>query len=89
MGNPSPWPALGTTEVPTESLLHLSIVGGHPEILKLLLQDVEIFIDEKDSAGFTPLQRAVMAGRADMVAILLENGADVNGGDNCVRVSER
>jgi ankyrin repeat protein len=67
---------------PTESLLHLSIAGGHLEILKLLLQHVEISIDEKDSAGFTPLQRAVISGREDMVVILLEYGADVNGGDN-------
>jgi ankyrin repeat protein len=46
----------------------------------MLLQAEDIYIDEEDSQGNTPLQRAVMAGRADIVAILLEHGADVNNG---------
>jgi hypothetical protein len=65
---------------PHTSILHLSIASGNCDILKMLLQADEIYIDEEDSAGYTPLQCAVMAGRADMVALLLEHGADIN---NC------
>ena len=65
---------------PHTSILHLSIASGNCDILKMLLQADEIYIDEEDSAGYTPLQRAIMAGRADMVALLLEHGADIN---NC------
>ena len=46
----------------------------------MLLQADDIDIDLEDSQGYTPLQRAVMAGRADIVAILLEHGADINNG---------
>lgn len=83
--SPSAAPSVSLTPAlqpsPRSSILHLSISSGNCEILKMLLQDDEIYIDEKDSAGFTPLQRAVMAGRADMVAVLLEHGADINGRD--------
>jgi ankyrin repeat protein len=62
------------------SILHLSVASGNCEILKMLLQADDIDIDLEDSQGYTPLQRAVMAGRADIVAILLEYGADINNG---------
>ena len=64
------------------SILHLSVESGNCDILKMLLQADDIYIDEVDSQGYTPLQRAVIAGRADIVAILLEHGADVNNGQD-------
>lgn len=66
-----------TISDPGTSILHLAVSKGNCEVLKMLLQDDEIYIDEKDNAGFTPLQRAVMMGNADMVAVLLEHGADL------------
>lgn len=60
-----------------DSLLHLSIAAGHADVLQLLLQKTKIGIDQRDSAGFTPLQRAVMSGRTDMVMTLLEHGATI------------
>jgi len=33
-------------------------------------------IDVRDAAGYTPLQRAVFAGRTELVELLLEYGAD-------------
>jgi hypothetical protein len=38
----------------------------------------ENYIDEEDSAGYTLLQCAEMAGRADMAALLLQHFPDIN-----------
>ncbi|KAH9904931.1 hypothetical protein F4778DRAFT_780099 [Xylariomycetidae sp. FL2044] len=59
-------------------LLHLATAGGHVETMKVLLRDADISINERDDAGFTPLQRAVMLGRTQIVSLLLEHGADVS-----------
>ena len=61
----------------SSSLLHLAVTGNHPEILALLLQHGEIPLDVRDAAGYTPLQKAVTAGRTEMVGMLLEAGANV------------
>ncbi len=42
----------------------------------MLLQRCTIPIDVRDAAGYTALQRAVQAGRGELVAMLLEFGAD-------------
>jgi hypothetical protein len=70
--------SLPETQAP---LLHLAVAGGHLDTLRLLLQRFDISINGKDTAGYTPLQRAVMSGRTDMVAVLLEYGACINGDD--------
>ncbi|KAL6890034.1 hypothetical protein GGI43DRAFT_416220 [Trichoderma evansii] len=54
------------------SLLHMAVAGNHIDTIKVLLQDERIIIDEKDSDGFTPLQRAVMHGRSEIVKLLLD-----------------
>lgn len=54
------------------SLLHFAVAGGQIETLKLLLQHQQPQLDMQDSEGFTPIQRAIMLGRTDMVALLLE-----------------
>ena len=56
------------------SLLHFAVAGGHVETLQLLLQHQQAALDVKDSEGYTPIQRAIMLGRTDMVAILLQFG---------------
>ncbi|KAF2264419.1 hypothetical protein CC78DRAFT_463721 [Lojkania enalia] len=66
------------------SLLHIAVAGNHIDTAKVLLQDERIMIDDKDSDGFTPLQRAVMNGRSEIVKLLLEHSADtgpVRGGN--------
>ncbi|KAF2272260.1 uncharacterized protein EI97DRAFT_426799 [Westerdykella ornata] len=55
------------------SLLHMAVAGNHIDTIKVLLQDERVIVDEKDSEGFTPLQRAVMYGRSDIVKLLLEH----------------
>jgi hypothetical protein len=58
------------------SLLHMAVAGNHVDTIKVLLQDERVRIDDKDSDGFTPLQRAVMHGRSEIVKLLLAHSAD-------------
>ncbi|KAH8724223.1 hypothetical protein GQ44DRAFT_708830 [Phaeosphaeriaceae sp. PMI808] len=60
---------------PTLSLLHLAVAAGNADTLRLLLQDLALPVNKRDQAGYTPLQRAVMSGRTDLVTVLLEGGA--------------
>ncbi|KAL8383482.1 hypothetical protein RB595_010606 [Gaeumannomyces hyphopodioides] len=62
------------------TLLHLAVAGGHIQVLQLLLQRCDVPINARDSAGYTALQRAVCAGRMEMVTMLLEAGADFSAG---------
>ncbi|KAH8837945.1 hypothetical protein MCOR27_005493 [Pyricularia oryzae] len=62
------------------SLLHLAVSGGHLSVLKLLLQSCDIPINTRDAKGYTALQRAVFAGKMEMVTLLIEHGADFSAG---------
>ncbi|KAI1384217.1 uncharacterized protein F4822DRAFT_63876 [Hypoxylon trugodes] len=66
----------------TAPLLHFAVAGGHIDTLRLLLQRYDVNVNSRDNAGYTALQRAVMAGRTDMAATLLEHGAVVDGDDS-------
>ncbi|EFQ92959.1 hypothetical protein PTT_09824 [Pyrenophora teres f. teres 0-1] len=55
------------------SLLHMAVAGNHVDTVKVLLRDSRVMIDEKDSDGYTPLQRAVTQGRSEIVKLLLEH----------------
>ncbi|KAI0906828.1 hypothetical protein F4823DRAFT_565395 [Ustulina deusta] len=66
----------------TAPLLHFAIAGGNVETLRLLLQRHDVNINGKDNSGYTALQRAVMCGRTDMAAMLLERGAAVERDDS-------
>ncbi|KAL4973130.1 hypothetical protein BDW66DRAFT_162374 [Aspergillus desertorum] len=61
-------------------LLHMAVAGNHLDTVKVLLQDERVLIDEEDSKGFTPLQRAVMHGRSEIVKLLLEHRAKMDPG---------
>lgn len=60
---------------PSLSLIHLAVAAGNADTLRLLLQDLELPVNQRDHAGYTPLQRAIMSGSTDLVTVLLENGA--------------
>ncbi|KAI0383617.1 hypothetical protein F5Y04DRAFT_28925 [Hypomontagnella monticulosa] len=66
----------------TAPLLHFAVAGGHIDTLRLLLQRYDVNVNSRDNAGYTALQRAVMSGRTDMAAMLLEHGAVVDGDDS-------
>ncbi|KAI0020789.1 hypothetical protein F4780DRAFT_348503 [Xylariomycetidae sp. FL0641] len=75
-------PELSTTLPETTApLLHFAVAGGHIDTLRLLLQRYDINVNGRDHTGYTPLQRAVMNGRTDMAAMLLDRGATVDGDD--------
>ncbi|KAK7967066.1 uncharacterized protein PG986_001343 [Apiospora aurea] len=69
-------PSLPETSAP---LLHMAVAGGSMDTLRLLLQRYDVAINGLDAQGYTPLQRAVVSGRTDMVGVLLEHGASVEG----------
>ena len=74
-GEAAPARVLPDTNAP---LLHLAVSGGHLDTLRFLLQRYDININGRNNQGYTAIQLAVMGGRTDMVALLLEHGADVN-----------
>ncbi|KAI1432864.1 hypothetical protein GGR50DRAFT_556772 [Xylaria sp. CBS 124048] len=61
----------------TAPALHFAVAGGRPDVLQYMLQQPDINLNGKDRLGYTALQRAAMAGRKDMVALLVEAGAAV------------
>ncbi|KAI1503131.1 hypothetical protein F5X99DRAFT_376986, partial [Biscogniauxia marginata] len=58
-------------------ILHLAVAGGHIDTLRILLRSCQISVNVRDSAGYTPLQRAIISGHTDIVALLLKHGAEV------------
>ncbi|PYH31563.1 uncharacterized protein BO87DRAFT_461328 [Aspergillus neoniger CBS 115656] len=59
-----------------EPLIHIAISRGTIDTLQLLLMTYPISVNVRDRAGYTPLQRAVITGRTDMMKLLIEHGAD-------------
>ncbi|KAK6857739.1 hypothetical protein PG995_005438 [Apiospora arundinis] len=69
----------GRTSPPSTSLLHLAVAGGHIDTLRLLLQRLDpAAFNARDEQGYTALEFAVMEGRTDLVALLLEHGAGLS-----------
>ena len=53
-----------------------------PRVLTDLLQTGDVNVHMKDHLGRTLLHQAALAGRDDLVSLLLEHGADINVGDH-------
>ena len=64
-----------------ENALHRAAVGGHPDIIRMLVR-AGAHIDGKDDFGCSPLIWAVDFGRKDAVLQLIDLGADVSLMDN-------
>ncbi len=68
-------------DIPLEGAypLHLAVVKGNKEIVKILLNneaDIDLKAKNKDEA--TPLAWAAFFGQKDMVSLLIEDGAPIN-----------
>lgn len=59
-------------------ILHLAVAGGHIDTLRIILKQCNVSVNIRDSAGYTPLQRAIIHGHTDIVELLLQHGAEVN-----------
>jgi hypothetical protein len=61
-----------------EDLLHIAANQGLNDIVKILIDDLKINVDIKDSSGRTPLFEAVRNERISTARMLLEHGANAN-----------
>lgn len=64
------------------SFLHMAAAGNHIDTVKVLLQDKRIKVDAVDSGGFTPLQRAIVHEKSEIVKLLLEKSTVGESGTN-------
>jgi len=67
----------GDPTPPGVSPLHLAALGGHRELVELLIS-CKAEINAVDSHGMTPLAMAAKRGQANVVKVLIESGADVS-----------
>lgn len=58
--------------------LHAACRNNYLRIIRLLIREVEVLNNIKNSVGCTPLHYASMKGSVDAVKILLNHGEDVN-----------
>lgn len=57
--------------------LHAAAYRGRLECVKILVEEAGLSPNERDDLGGTPLMRACWGGRENIVAYLLEHGADM------------
>ena len=57
--------------------LHLAARRGNDEIVKVLLDQTSVHVDEKDSSGKTALHLACSEGHRNLCQILLNFGANI------------
>lgn len=60
------------------TLLHVAAAANDAKVLKHLVGRIDFDVNATDARGMTPLHIAANNGRADLVKILLENGANPN-----------
>ena len=73
-----------STEIIEEGLpLHVGVEFGDKELAELALQK-GAKINLRDREGRTPLRMAVLENRAEMIELLIKNGADIKSEDSAV-----
>ncbi|ESO09907.1 hypothetical protein HELRODRAFT_152884, partial [Helobdella robusta] len=59
-----------------DTALTLACVGGHTELVELLLQ-CNANIEHRDKKGFSPIILAATGGHLSVVELLLDHNADI------------
>lgn len=59
-----------------ESVLHKAARLGYIDVIAYCLERLDMSPNQKDNAGFTPLQEACSRGLIDIARLLLEYGAN-------------
>ncbi|KNC50087.1 ankyrin domain-containing protein [Thecamonas trahens ATCC 50062] len=67
---------LSRTKFTRISPLHAACLGGHAEVVELLLATASVDVTETTATGATPLHCAVVGGNVDVVVQVLAAGAD-------------
>jgi len=58
--------------------LHMGVIGGHKEIVELLIAEGADVNVKDDKYGMTPLLNAASGGHKEIAELLIAEGADVN-----------
>ncbi|CAH0395612.1 unnamed protein product [Bemisia tabaci] len=69
---------VSTVDDQNRTPLDIAVLGGSLEIVKMLFKQDEIYINGKDSEGWTMLEHASRGGNVELVKFLVANGADIN-----------
>ena len=59
------------------SALHIAVYFGHADVVKALLIDSSIDINIRNNHWETPLHKAALTNRFDLVRLLVDRGASV------------
>ncbi|HOJ50144.1 MAG TPA: ankyrin repeat domain-containing protein [Spirochaetota bacterium] len=67
-----------TKDLAEKNVLHYCVYYNRVDMLKVIINDYKLLINQKDNIGRTPLHYAASLGNIEIVKILLENGANPN-----------
>ena len=68
----------GSVETPDDHAIHRAAAAGDRDQVSTLLDADPQLVHRRDRAGGTPLHQAVAASEGEVVALLLERGADIH-----------
>ena len=62
----------------TNTALHSAAYGGHPDVVEYLIKEAGMYVNQKNSAGKTPLFQSITQNHSTVAKILLDLGGDPN-----------
>ncbi|MCX5636959.1 MAG: ankyrin repeat domain-containing protein, partial [Planctomycetota bacterium] len=62
----------------TNKPLHMAVIQGNPDIVKKLLENKTLDVNETDRAGMLPLTYTTLLQNKEMAKLLIDHGANVN-----------
>jgi ankyrin repeat protein len=61
--------------------LHFASASGYVGLMRFLIEDKNVDVNEKNASGMTPLHAATQSGNITGIRLLLDNGANINAQD--------